>query len=86
MSRPVLAEDPVARGDAALARQQIDKHEEHCAERWAEARDQIAILHARVSEARDAMERGTRRITWALIAGQGSLLLLLAGSLLAGHL
>jgi hypothetical protein len=80
------AEDPVARHQAALARQQIDAHEDRCSERWREARDEMKDLRQRVFETRIAMEQGHRRLIGWIIGGQGSVILLLAGVLLARSL
>ncbi len=78
-----MAEDPQAREQAAVANQKIDSHEDRCSERWREARDEMKHLHARISETKDAMDSGHKRLTGWFIAGQGSLILLLAGALLA---
>jgi Flp pilus assembly protein TadB len=80
------AEDPVARRQAALARQKIEAHEDRCSERWREARDEMKDLRRRVFETRIAMEQGHRRLTGWIIGGQGSVILLLAGVLLARSL
>lgn len=80
------AEDLVARHQAALARQKIDAHEDRCSERWREARDEMKDLRQRVFETRMAMEQGHRRLTGWIIGGQGSVILLLAGVLLAPSL
>ena len=80
------AEDLVARHQAALARHKIDAHEDRCGERWREARDEMKDLRQRVFETRIAMEQGHRRLTGWIIGGQGSVILLLAGVLLARSL
>ena len=77
-----MAEDVVAREQAAVANQKIDAHEDRCSERWREARDEMKDLRQRVFETRLAMERGHRRLTGWIIGGQGSVILLLAGVLL----
>ncbi len=62
--------DPIARRDAALANQKIDSHEHNCADRWREAGDQMRVLN--------------NRIWWivgVLVAGQGAVILMLAGKL-----
>lgn len=81
--RPEAAEDGIAREQAALANQKIDAHEDRCSERWREARDEMKDLRQRVFETRLAMEQGHRRLTGWIIGGQGSVILLLAGVLLA---
>jgi len=81
--RREAAEDGVAREQAALANQKIDAHEDRCSERWREARDEMKDLRQRVFETRLAMEQGHRRLTGWIIGGQGSVILLLAGVLLA---
>lgn len=81
--RPEVAEDGIAREQAALANQKIDAHEDRCSERWREARDEMKDLRQRVFETRLAMEQGHRRLTGWIIGGQGSVILLLAGVLLA---
>ncbi|HMA15642.1 MAG: hypothetical protein ACM35H_13785 [Bacteroidota bacterium] len=78
-----MAADDFAREQAALANQKIDAHEDHCSERWREARDEMKDLRQRVFETRLAMEQGHRRLTGWIIGGQGSVILLLAGVLLA---
>ena len=78
-----LAEDWVAREQAAIANQKIDSHEDRCSERWREARDEIRLLHARISETKEAVDRGHRRLTGWTIAGQGAAILLLLGALIA---
>jgi hypothetical protein len=80
------ANDRVARHPAALARQKIDSHEDRGSERWREARDEMKDLRQRVFETRIAMEQGHRRLTGWIIGGQGSVILLLAGVLLARSL
>ena len=80
---PQHAEDRVARQQAALAQQKIDSHEDRCSERWREARDEMTELRKRIFETRIAMEQGHRRLTGWIIAGQGSVILLLAGVLLS---
>ncbi|MFC3228798.1 hypothetical protein ACFOGJ_16255 [Marinibaculum pumilum] len=42
-----MTEDHEARQMASAARQQIQSHEERCAERWTEARDQLKTLNGR---------------------------------------
>ena len=51
-----MAEDAEARAQAMLANQKIDDHEDHCGERWREARDEmkaqrnsISKLHGRIN-------------------------------------
>lgn len=78
----VPVEDRVARQQAALAQQKIDAHEDRCSERWREARDEMKDLRRRLFDTRIAMEQGHRRLTGWIIAGQGSVILLLAGALL----
>jgi len=63
--------DYEAREQAAIANQKIDSHEDKCAERWREARDEM---------------RGLKRAQWymvaALVGGQGAVILFLAEKLL----
>jgi len=80
--RPDMAQDAIAREQAALANQKIDSHEDRCSERWRETRDEMKDLRQRVFETRVAMEQGHRRLTGWVIGGQGSVILLLAGVLL----
>ena len=87
------AKDQVARQTAALAKQKIEDHEDHCAERWGEARselrslrDETKLLHGRVSETNRAMNAFARRALWVFIAGQGSVILLLVAELIAARL
>ena len=67
----MVTEDHYARQQAALANQKIDDHEDKCAERWGEARDEMERL---------------RRAQWwmvaTLVSGQGAVILLLASKLL----
>lgn len=77
-----MAQDAIARKQAALANQKIDSHEDRCSERWREARDEMKDLRQRVFETRVAMEQGHRRLTGWIIGGQGSVILLLGGVLL----
>lgn len=77
-----MAQDAIAREQAALANQKIDSHEDRCSERWREARDEMKDLRQRVFETRVAMEQGHRRLTGWIIGGQGSVILLLGGVLL----
>jgi len=58
--------DHQARQQAALANQKIDAHEDRCAERWREARDQM-------KEARDEIRslRQTSRSTLLVLIGWG---------------
>jgi hypothetical protein len=81
-----MLEDRVAREQAAVANQKIDSHEDRCSERWREARDELKDLRHRIFETRVAMEQGHRRLTGWVIGGQGSVILLLAGVLLARSL
>lgn len=66
-----MNEDHYARQRAALANQKIDDHEDKCAERWREARDQMM---------------GMKRAQWwmvaTLVGGQGAVILFLADRLL----
>jgi len=64
MSNDVIDHD--ARQAAALAHQKIDAHEDRCAERWREARDQMR-------EARDDIRglRQTSRSTLLVLIGWG---------------
>jgi len=77
-----MPEDAEARQQAALANQKIDSHEDRCSERWREARDEMKLLHARVSETKEAMDRGHKRLTGWIIAGQGGAIVLLLGALI----
>lgn len=77
-----MAEDRLAREQAAVANQKIDFHEDRCSERWREARDEMKDLRQRLFETRVSMEQGHRRLTGWIIGGQGSVILLLAGVLL----
>ena len=77
-----MAQDRIAREQAAVAHQKIDSHEDRCSERWREARDEMKDLRRRIFENRVAMEQGHRRLTGWIIGGQGSVILLLAGVLL----
>ena len=81
--QPDMVEDRIARQQAAVANQKIDSHEDRCSERWREARDEMKDLRQRIFETRVAMEQGHRRLTGWIIAGQGSVILLLAGILLS---
>jgi hypothetical protein len=78
-----VVEDAVAREQAAVANQKIDSHEDRCSERWREARDEMRLLHARISESKESMDRGHRRLTGWLVAGQGGAIVLLVGALIA---
>ncbi len=66
-----MIEDHYARQQAALANQKIDDHEDKCAERWREARDQMMSI---------------KRAQWwmvaTLVGGQGAVILFLADRLL----
>tara|TARA_B100000683_G_scaffold239100_1_gene245401 strand:- start:305 stop:571 length:267 start_codon:yes stop_codon:yes gene_type:complete len=42
-----MPEDHEARQIAAMALTRIESHEDHCAERWSEARDELRELHRR---------------------------------------
>ena len=68
---PAMTEDHYARQQAAIANQKIDDHEDKCAERWREARDQM---------------QGMKRAQWwmvaTLVGGQGAVILFLADRLL----
>lgn len=41
--------DHEARTQAAIANQKIDQHEDHCAERWEEARKETQRLSSRIN-------------------------------------
>ena len=68
---------------ALTANQKIDAHEKHCGERWRQARDEMKLVHRRISEVKVSMDQGHRRLTGWVIAGQGSAILLLAAALIA---
>jgi|GEM_PF-7079681 len=60
--------DHEARQMALAAQTQLDGHEKSCAERWSETRDALKALFG-----------AQRQTVWALVGGQGVVILFLAG-------
>lgn len=57
--------DYEARKSAALAKQQIDKHEEHCGERWKAANDTMHKLERAVEKLHSRIN-AIHRMGWTL--------------------
>lgn len=68
MTPPKETVDHEARNMASAALTKIEEHEKTCGERWADTRDKMAALF-----------RGHRQIFLVMLAGQGAVILFLAG-------
>jgi hypothetical protein len=74
----VVAVDHEARQSAALARQQINKHEEHCGERWKAAHDTMGELKASIEKLHRRINDVHKMLLWFTISVLGVALSLAA--------